>query len=704
MKRLHRSLLLVLATLLACASQGASGRCPARTPTGAPLADSTRLPVGRSPTLGRADALLTIVEFGALDNPRCARAEVALTRARLQYGEDLRVVWRHNPGGRPESLVVAEAAQEAFVQGGNAGFWAFHDLLLDAAWEHPLRPADLEDYARRAGLDVQRFRVALAEHTHLPVVRADQELARSVGAREAPDLFVNGTQVPGLTTYARLRDVLDRVQAHARAIANREQVYALMTEAPVRLPGPPVVRTAGFGCRRAGDGSQDAPAEENLDADRIPVSGSPSLGCPDALVTVVQFGDFQCPFCSRVEDTLTELRAQYGEDVRIVWKNNPLPFHGEAQLAAEAALEAYAQRGNEGFWLYHDALFDNTDALQREDLERYAEQTDLDLERFRAALDNHTHREEIERDQRLAERLGAEGVPNFFINGTNLVGAVPLETFQALVDPVLERARSIDPRQEVYARMVADPVAAPDPNNNVPTPPPAPPAPQEDPTAVYAVPIDNAPVQGPATALVTMVIYGDFQCPFCGRVQATLRDLRARYGNDLRIAFRNEPLPFHDRSRLAAEAAREAYAQRGNAGFWRYHDALFSGQNETDALTRPHLERLARAQGLNLPRFRAALDSHRHGGVLDAEHAAGALIEASSTPHFFINGRRFVGAQPVEDFVRLIDEVRDSARELLRTHPNVNRGNLYAYIVAHGSREMVYLPQPGANVPSGGTP
>jgi protein-disulfide isomerase len=84
------------------------------------------------------------------------------------------------------------------------------------------------------------------------------------------------------------------------------------------------------------------------DAERIPVGNSPVLGRNDALATLVIFSDFQCPFCTRVEDTIRQLRTQYGNDLRVVWKNNPLPFHDKAGLAAEAAMEAHAQRGNEG--------------------------------------------------------------------------------------------------------------------------------------------------------------------------------------------------------------------------------------------------------------------------------------------------------------------------------------------------------------------
>jgi len=113
----------------------------------------------------------------------------------------------------------------------------------------------------------------------------------------------------------------------------------------------------------------------------------------------------------------------------------PLPFHDHAQLAAEAALEAHAQGK---FWQYHDVLFQNQRALERENLEQYAQQVGLNMTRFRAALDGHTHAAEIEADKRAIDRAGARiGTPTFFINGKMVQGALPFEQFKAAIDAAL---------------------------------------------------------------------------------------------------------------------------------------------------------------------------------------------------------------------------------------------------------------------------
>ena len=187
----------------------------------------------------------------------------------------------------------------------------------------------------------------------------------------------------------------------------------------------------------------------------VPVTvAQPARGPRDALVTIVAFSDFQCPFCSRVEPTLAQVRERYGADVRIVWRNNPLPFHQNAMPAAEAALEARAQGGEDKFWQMHDLLFANQHALERADLTTYANQVGLDQGRFQRALASGTHRTAIQADMALAQRLGANGTPSFFINGVALTGAQPVEAFSRVIDQELVVARALvargTTRDQVY--------------------------------------------------------------------------------------------------------------------------------------------------------------------------------------------------------------------------------------------------------------
>ena len=334
-----------------------------------------------------------------------------------------------------------------------------------------------------------------------------------------------------------------------------------------------------------------APAAGDVERFRIAVEDAqPSKGPADALVTIVEFSEFECPFCSRVNPTMARIVEEYGDDVRIVWRNNPLPFHQNAGPAAQAAMEAYAQGGSEKFWAMHDKLFENQRALTRENLERFATEVGLNMERFRAALDNNSHQEAIAADQALAQQIGARGTPNFFINGRNLRGAQPFERFKALIDEELATARGLveggTARGEVYAALTRNGRTTPAPQ---PTQPQAaknrPARPQPDPAAVYRVPIEgDVPGKGSDNPLVTIVEVSDFECPFCSRVNPTIAQILEEYGDDVRIVWFNNPLPFHQNAPAAHQAAMEAFDQGGDEKFWAF-DILFRTSVSSPART-----------------------------------------------------------------------------------------------------------------------
>jgi protein-disulfide isomerase len=398
---------------------------------------------------------------------------------------------------------------------------------------------------------------------------------------------------------------------------------------------------------------------------RVPAAGAPARGPATALVTVVVFSDFQCPYCARANATLAALRARYGDELRVVFRHEPLSFHPDAMPAAEAAAEAFAQRGNAGFWRMHDLLFAHQHELDRPHLEGYARAVGLDLARFRSALDQHAHRAAIGRDEALATSVEATGTPHFFINGVRLVGAQPEATFVRQIDAALAAARARlaahpTPRAGFYDALMA---SADTVVRHVAPSPGGPSAGEgaDDPDRVYVVaPDPAAPAFGPRDARVVIEHFTDFQCPFCARVAPTIAQIRERYGDRVRFVWRNYPLPFHDRAMQAAEAAMEAFAQQGNDGYDRFRDALFGDQQR---LGRADLERRAEAQGLNMARFRAALDGHAHEARIRRDMAAADATGASiGTPAFFIAGRFVAGALPFERFQQSIDAALAAAR------------------------------------------
>lgn len=614
-----------------------------------------RVPVTDSqPAKGPADALVTIVEYSEFQCPFCKRVLPTTSRILNEYRGRVRIVWRNNPlPFHQNALPASILAMEAFEQGGSEKFWQMHDILFEN--QQALGRADLERYAQQAGLDMAQVRAALDNEEHKDEIEADQALATQIGARGTPNFFINGIQLTGAQPFERFKEVIDRELANAQQVVRggtpAARVYAEIIRNGRTTAAPPAAnKQAAAQQQRQPD--PNAVYKVELNGDLLPQRGP-----DDALVTIVEVSDFECPFCGRVEPTMNQILEEYGRDVRVVWMNNPLPFHQNAKPAAIAALEAYQQRGNSAFWQMHAKMFENQRGLTRENLESWAQEIGLNMAQFRAALDNDEHGDVVTAQQRLAQSLGATGTPSFFINGRNLRGAQPFERFKAVIDEELAKARALvqrgTPRAQVYAATIRNgATSAQFVGGDAPTPqrPDAP-----DPDQVYEIPVPrNAPSHGPANARVVIQEFSDFQCPFCSRVNPTLDRVLEEYGNRVRIVWRDYPLPFHQQAGPAAQASREIFRQRGNDGFWAYHALLFENQR---ALAREDLERYAQqVGGVNMAQFRAALDNETHKAAVEADMAAvreaGARI---GTPSFFINGRLLQGAQPFEAFKTAID-------------------------------------------------
>jgi protein-disulfide isomerase len=164
-----------------------------------------------------------------------------------------------------------------------------------------------------------------------------------------------------------------------------------------------------------------------VDPDRDHVRGR-----EDAPVTLVEYADFECPYCGQAENVVRELVQSYGADLRYVFRHLPLvDVHEHAELAAEAA-EVAGEAGK--FWEMHDRLFEGSDALQRDDLIRYASEIGLDPDRFARELDDRHYALRVTRDVESADMSGAAGTPTFFVNGRRHHGAFDLDALRAAID------------------------------------------------------------------------------------------------------------------------------------------------------------------------------------------------------------------------------------------------------------------------------
>lgn len=194
----------------------------------------------------------------------------------------------------------------------------------------------------------------------------------------------------------------------------------------------------------AQEGAQERPGEKILTAEeRAEIENSGiSKGNADASVTIVEFSEYECPFCQRyIEGAYAQIWTEYGDQIRYIFHDYPLPFHQNAQETAEAARCAGEQ---DDYWGYHDLLFANRDDWAEETdptdvLEGFASDLGLDSGQFSDCLSSGKYAQAVKDDLALGQKVGVSGTPSFFINGRPLVGAQPFEAFKAIIDEELAR-------------------------------------------------------------------------------------------------------------------------------------------------------------------------------------------------------------------------------------------------------------------------
>ena len=166
-------------------------------------------------------------------------------------------------------------------------------------------------------------------------------------------------------------------------------------------------------------------------------SDDPFLGNPAAKVTIVEFGDFECPFCLRAFPIMRALSQEYKEEARFIFRDFPLSdIHPFAQLSAQGGYCAH-QQGK--FWAYHDKLFQNQDKISREFLTTAASQSGLDMNEFSRCLESEEARQEVEDDYAAGLAAGAQGTPTWFLNGERVAGVIPEDVFRKIIDDLLDR-------------------------------------------------------------------------------------------------------------------------------------------------------------------------------------------------------------------------------------------------------------------------
>ena len=411
---------------------------------------------------------------------------------------------------------------------------------------------------------------------HRAAIERDAAEARALGVTGTPTLFVAGQRLVGVPSGPQLVTFVKSV-----------------------LSGAPVADTAG-----------------PLKPGTLDLTGSPSRGPADAPVTIVEFSDFQCPFCAQATTAMDQVSKAYGDKVRWVFKHNPLDFHADAPLAHRAALAA----GEQGkFWEMHDAIFRNQRALKRDDLIRHAAALGLDSARFVADLDGNKFAKVIDRDLAEGARVGVDGTPTFFVNGRRLTGARPAAAFKALIDRELGV-----PETTVAVRPAAG-------------------------TEIPESAMDLAMSRGPANAPVKIRWFADFGSPLHRDAVALLKRVLVNHPADVQLIFNHRPLDGRPQAWLLHEAAVSA-AEQGR--FWEVHDLLLARPVEDKATLVNYVSRL----GLDRSWFEDSLSTGRARATVARHLTDAGKLDVRGTPTFFVNDVRLDGIVDADEIERAISK------------------------------------------------
>lgn len=362
---------------------------------------------------GKDNAPITVIEFSDYQCPFCKQyVDETYPQIIQNYVEAGRVkyIFADYPLEQlhPQANIAAQAARCA---GEQNSYWEMHDKLFaeQERWSGQSPPdAILVEMGRELGLDQEALQACLDSGRYQEAVRANLAEGQSLAVSGTPTFFINGYPIVGARPYELF-----------------ELAFAL-TEAG-----------------RLSDAYAQVPTPTPMAPSDIPLTGAPELGSASAPVLMIEYSDYQCPFCSRyILETFPQIKADYIDTGKLhyVFKDFPLSFHAQAQIAAEAARCA----GDQGdYWGMHDLLFQNqgawTNASAADSFKQYAQRLGLELEEFSSCLESERQAEAVLRDLQEGLSVGVSGTPAFFVGDQFISGAQPYEVFAQAIEAALSK-------------------------------------------------------------------------------------------------------------------------------------------------------------------------------------------------------------------------------------------------------------------------
>lgn len=241
-----------------------------------------------------------------------------------------------------------------------------------------------------------------------PIKISDADFKKFVAEKNIPESQLNPQIKERINNYLQMQKKQEKVQAYIAKLTKSQPVEVYFKKPKMEM--------------------------------NVEVGESPFAGDKNAKVKIIEFSDFQCPFCGRAADTVTALKKKYGNKVQIAFKHFPLPMHKEARPTSEASM-CVNEQGADKFWKFHDIAFKNMDKLDNASLEKHAAAAGADVKKFKECYDAKKYADFVQKDMDYGEKLGVRSTPTFFINGQLVSGAVPIEQFSEIIDEELEAAK-----------------------------------------------------------------------------------------------------------------------------------------------------------------------------------------------------------------------------------------------------------------------
>jgi serine/threonine protein kinase len=439
-----------------------------------------------------------------------------------------------------------------------------------------------------------------------------------------------GTSRTGARNWPLLALLAGAVAAIALVVSRPRSGPSTAESVPVRASASASKEAVPAGPAPNPSASAATPKPKQVDQDdsdtvwRVPIGSSPSRGASEPLVTIVEFGNFQCPFSKGVERALRKLLDDF-PDVRLIWKDDPLAIHSQAEEAAQLAREARVEKGDDAFWAAHDLLLDPEFKPSTANLLQLGKKLTLDGKTTGEILRTRAHVDGINVDLDLADDLVADGTPTFFVNGRRIRPTLSLDRLRAAVTEELAHAgelqRSGVPRKDIYDRVMEHGLGG---------------MPLE--LRKFRLPSVRNPEVGNGNGKVFIVEFCDFNNFLCRLIQPTMDTLLAKYKNDLALIWINVHDAKSTEAREAAIAARLAYQDKGEETFKKMRGILLDAEQWEGGLSRSSLLRYGQSVGIDRKLLRSTLDDPSAHAELEQDMESAQIASIKSTPSFLFCG------------------------------------------------------------------